>query len=140
MHPRAAQLVLWAAASLAHAQAPASAPAGDGSRDVAPFPDSCLKQVVKLLHDKGAIHDGVHKEGLRTVPPATAREVLLNGLHRGQLAIDSFVRPPSVYEVYQFPGGAGSKKPELCPLEETYLAFTAGGFRRQPTTVYGPLR
>lgn len=123
--------------TLANAQPSANNKRSEG---VPHFDDDCRTRVVAIIKDQKAIHDGPHKPGLPSVPLARAKQVVQHGLPRGLLSVESHISPHSRYSVVQYADGAPLKEPELCPLDQTYLVFTQGGFQQQRAVVFGPLR
>jgi hypothetical protein len=103
------------------------------------YAEDCLRRVAALLERAEAVHDGSYKPRLRTVGARLRKQLARHALWRGALAIRSYVSPPSRYWVYQFADGSLLKSPDSCPLDQTYLLFTPGGFGGEGSAVFGPL-
>jgi hypothetical protein len=68
-----------------------------------------------------------------------AEELRRSGVYRGHLGL-STISPPSGYLLIQLAREAVGDTESSCPLSDTYLSFSQGGFSPQQARFYGPLR
>jgi hypothetical protein len=116
-------------------EGPASSPAGQARL----FSPSCLAQAKEALIAHAAVHDGLHRQSLPLVTGSVAQELQRSGVFRGHLEL-STISPPSGYRLIQLAREAAGDMESACPLSDTYLSFSQGGFSPQQARFYGPLR
>lgn len=101
-----------------------------------------LKQTKALMGNSGA------PQNLPAVAEPVAAMLAARGVHRAWLATDSLISPPPNYALVQLPDEAPNDADAAvaasplanCPLGQTYLAYSPGGFVPQPLRYFGPLR
>jgi hypothetical protein len=111
------------------------------------FAPDCLKQAQDWLRQaKALVGNFGAPENLPAVAEPVAALLAARGVHRAWLATDSLISPPPSYALVQLPdeapnhadAAAAASPLANCPLGQTYLAYSPGGFVPQPPRFFGP--
>ncbi|MFN3811629.1 MAG: hypothetical protein ACK4S6_13525 [Roseateles asaccharophilus] len=118
------------------------------SEQVPVFAPDCLKQAEDWLKQtKALMGNSGAPQNLPAVAEPVAALLAARGVHRAWLATDSLISPPPRYALVQLPdeapndadAAAAASPLANCPLGQTYLAYSPGGFVPQPPRFFGPL-